>query len=229
MDKEKYELYDKGKKVANVDLIVTKSGSEAASLFAQKHIDLALLSITAAMTGIDSGMAVKVLAPLQTEGLALVFPKDNPLNGWEGFEKYLAAQKEPVKIGYHSPTSAPLMEPFSIMVSCTPRFCRCLMVDEKEYPLNWHCGQPCGYYDSILICDDTAAPAPYAKRGVFFLRLRLAFRQFRQGSQCGVDFLACIRMAEAEANRTVRKCPQRLVGRGSAVHSGTGHNAVVFV
>ena len=109
VDKEKYELYDKGKKVANVDLIVTKSGSEAASLFAQKHIDLALLSITAAMTGIDSGMAVKVLAPLQTEGLALVFPKDNPVSGWEGFEKYLAAQKEPVKIGYHSPTSAPLM------------------------------------------------------------------------------------------------------------------------
>ena len=93
VDKEKYELYDKGKKVANVDLVVTKSGAEAASLFAQKHIDLALLSITAAMTGIDSGMPVKVLAPLQTEGLALVFPKDNPLSGWDAFDKYLASQK----------------------------------------------------------------------------------------------------------------------------------------
>ncbi len=109
VDKEKYELYAKDKKIANVDLVVTKSGAESASLFAQKHIDLSLLSITAAMTGIDSGMAVKILAPLQTEGLALVFPKDNPLSGWEAFEKYLASQKEPVKIGYHSPTSAPLM------------------------------------------------------------------------------------------------------------------------
>lgn len=109
VDKEKYELYANGKKVANVDLVVTKSGAESASLFAQKHIDLSLLSITAAMTGIDSGMAVKILAPLQTEGLALVFPKDNALSGWEAFEKYLTSQKEPVKIGYHSPTSAPLM------------------------------------------------------------------------------------------------------------------------
>ena len=81
VDKENYELYAKDKKIANVDLVVTKSGAESASLFAQKHIDLSLLSITAAMTGIDSGMAVKILAPLQTEGLALVFPKDNALSG----------------------------------------------------------------------------------------------------------------------------------------------------
>lgn len=109
VDKEKYEMYAGGKKVANIELIVTKSGAEAASLFAQKHIDLSLLSVTAAMSGIDSGTPIKILAPLQTEGLALVFPKDSPLNGWSDFAKYLDTQKEPVKIGYHSPTSAPLM------------------------------------------------------------------------------------------------------------------------
>lgn len=109
VDKEKYELYSDGKKVANIELIVTKSGSEAATLFAQKHEDLALMSVTAAMSAIDGGIPVKILSPLQTEGLALVFPKDNPLNGWNEFVKYLDNQTEPVKIGYHSPTSAPLM------------------------------------------------------------------------------------------------------------------------
>ncbi|CQR71184.1 hypothetical protein SOV_46980 [Sporomusa ovata DSM 2662] len=109
VDKEKYELYSDGKKVANIELIVTKSGAEAASLFAQKHIDLSLLSVTAGMSAIDSGTPIKILSPLQTEGLALVFPKDSAVSGWDGFSKYLNEQREPVKIGYHSPTSAPLM------------------------------------------------------------------------------------------------------------------------
>lgn len=109
VDKEKYELYDGGKKIANIELIVTKSGSESAALFAQKHIDLSLLSITAGMSAIDSGTPIKILSPLQTEGLALVFPKDSAVSGWDGFIKYLDTKKEPVKIGYHSPTSAPLM------------------------------------------------------------------------------------------------------------------------
>lgn len=109
VDKEKYELYDGGKKIANIELVVTKSGAESASLFAQKHIDLSLLSVTAGMTAIDSGTPIKILSPLQTEGLALVFPKDSEVSGWEGFIKYLDTKKEPVKIGYHSPTSAPLM------------------------------------------------------------------------------------------------------------------------
>lgn len=109
IDKEKYELIADGKKIANIELVVTKSGAEAASLFAQKHLDLSLLSITAAMSSIDSGTPIKVLSPLQTEGLALVFPKDNAISGWDNFVQYLDTQKEPVKIGYHSPTSAPLM------------------------------------------------------------------------------------------------------------------------
>jgi len=109
VDKEKYEMYAGGKKVANIELVVSKSGSEAASLFAQKHLDLSLLSVTAAMSGIDSGTPIKIIAPLQTEGLALVFPSANPLNGWQDFARYLDSQPEPVKIGYHSPTSAPLM------------------------------------------------------------------------------------------------------------------------
>lgn len=109
VDKEKYELFDNGKKIANIELVVTKSGSESAVLFAQKHIDLSLLSVTAGMAAIDGGTPIKILSPLQTEGLALVFPKDSAVSGWDGFITYLNTKEEPVKIGYHSPTSAPLM------------------------------------------------------------------------------------------------------------------------
>ncbi len=105
--KEKYELVDNGKKLAILDLVVNKSGAETATLFAQKHIDLAMASVTAIMAGIDKGTPIKILGPLQTEGMALVMPKDSPVNGWDGLLSLIQTSKQPVKIGYHSPTSAP--------------------------------------------------------------------------------------------------------------------------
>lgn len=107
IDKEKFELISDGEAVAIVELVTTKNGSEAATLFAQNHIDMALFSITAAMAGIDNGTPIKILGPIHTEGLGLVFPTDSNINGWDEFIAYVNEQNEPVKIGYHSPTSAP--------------------------------------------------------------------------------------------------------------------------
>lgn len=107
IDKEEYELISDGEKVAIVELVTTKSGSEAATLFAQNHIDMALFSITAAMAAVDGGTPIKVLGPIHTEGLGLVFPTGSNIKGWDEFIAYVKEQNEPVKIGYHSPTSAP--------------------------------------------------------------------------------------------------------------------------
>jgi NitT/TauT family transport system substrate-binding protein len=105
--KEKYELLSDGKKMAILDFVANKSGAETATLFAQKHIDLAMASVTAIMAGIDKGTPIRILGPLQTEGMALVMPKDSPIGGWNDLLSFIKAAKEPVKIGYHSPTSAP--------------------------------------------------------------------------------------------------------------------------
>lgn len=105
--KEKYELIADGKKLAILDLIVAKSGSETATLFAQKHLDLAMASVTAMMAGIDKGTPVKILGPLQTEGMALVMPKDSPIKTFDELVASIKKSKKPAKIGYHSPTSAP--------------------------------------------------------------------------------------------------------------------------
>lgn len=105
--KEKYELISNGKKIANIELIVTKSGSETTTLFAMKRIDLGLASITAITSSIDKGTPVKVLSPLHTDGMGLVFPKESPVKDWETFLAFVKSSKRPVTIGYHSPTSAP--------------------------------------------------------------------------------------------------------------------------
>ncbi len=105
--REKYELMADGKKIAVLDFIVNKSGSETATLFAQKHIDVAMASVTAMMAGIDKGTPIKILAPLQTEGMGLVVPKDSSVKGWDDLLALIKTSKVPIKIGYHSPTSAP--------------------------------------------------------------------------------------------------------------------------
>lgn len=105
--KDKYELVVDGKTVATFQLIVAKSGAETAALFARKQLDLAMASVTAIMAGIDKGTPMKILSPLQTEGMGLVVPKDSPLTDWTSFLAHIKRAKQPVKIGYHSPTSAP--------------------------------------------------------------------------------------------------------------------------
>jgi NitT/TauT family transport system substrate-binding protein len=105
--KKKYELVVDGKNMAILDLVVNKSVTETATLFAQKHIDLAMASVTAIMAGIDKGTPVKILGPLHTEGMALVMPKDSPIGGWNDLLSFIKESKQPVKIGYHSLTSAP--------------------------------------------------------------------------------------------------------------------------
>ena len=105
--KEKFDLYDNGKKVARLEVIVTKSGSEATTLFAQGHLDLTTNSFPAMISGIDSGAKIKVISPLQSDAIAMVSRTDINVKGWEAFEKYVKDSKRPVTVGYHSPTSAP--------------------------------------------------------------------------------------------------------------------------
>lgn len=105
--KDKYELIVDGKPIATFQLIVAKSGTETAALFARNQLDIAMASVTAMMAAIDKGTPMKILSPLQTEGMGLVVPKDSPLSNWDLFMAHIKKAQKSVKIGYHSPTSAP--------------------------------------------------------------------------------------------------------------------------
>ena len=107
VEREKFDLYADGKRVARLNVIVTKSGSEATSLFAQNHLDLTTNSFPAMLSGIDRGTKIKVLAPLQADAIAMVARNDIKAKGWKGFSDYVKKSKKPVTVGYHSPTSAP--------------------------------------------------------------------------------------------------------------------------
>lgn len=104
---QQFELIKDGKKIALFNFVPTKGGSEVATLMSQKHLDAAFTSNTAILTGVDQGTDMKILSPIQTDGVAIVFPPDKNLNGWEEVKKYIKDSKVPVKIGYHSPISGP--------------------------------------------------------------------------------------------------------------------------
>lgn len=109
ISREKYVLMNGENPVANLDLIVNKSGSETMTMMTQGHINLALASSAAFISAADQGAKVKMLCPVHTEGIGLVMAKDAKVNNWEEFAKLSKSSKEPIKVGYHSPTSAPLI------------------------------------------------------------------------------------------------------------------------
>jgi NitT/TauT family transport system substrate-binding protein len=107
VDKLKYELMDGDKPLALFNVIVNKSGSETTTMFAQGNMDMALASGTAIMAGIDQGTPMKMLCPTHVDGMGLVFPPKSTIKGWDQVAEFIKASEHPVKIGYHSPTSAP--------------------------------------------------------------------------------------------------------------------------
>ncbi len=138
--KEKYTLLKNGRPTAVLDIIVAKSGSEVSTLFAQKHLDISLASITAIIAGIDKEVPMKIVAPVVLVSGGLVVGKDSGINTWAEFIESIKAAREPVKIGYHSPTSAPLIiteaalrsEGLTISRNPNDTEAQVIMVDLKE-------------------------------------------------------------------------------------------------
>lgn len=105
----KYELIDEGESKAILSFMPNKGASEVATLMGQGHLDSAICSNTGMLTAIDGGTNIKILCPTHTKGIALVFPEEKGLEGWDAVEEYILNSEVPVKIGYHSPVSAPRM------------------------------------------------------------------------------------------------------------------------
>jgi NitT/TauT family transport system substrate-binding protein len=106
--RQKYKMMSAdGTPMAVLNFIVSKSGSETSTLFAMNRLDMGLASSTAFMSGIDKGTRMKILYPLHVDGMSMVFPVDNKVTGYEAVSSAIKNSKNPFKIGYHSPTSAP--------------------------------------------------------------------------------------------------------------------------
>ena len=107
VDRQEYELYSGDEKLAIFQMIVTKGSSESAVMLGQKQLDCCVNSSTGMLFALDSGTPMKVLCPIHVDGIALVFPKETEWYGWESLKSFIEKSENPVRLGYHSPVSAP--------------------------------------------------------------------------------------------------------------------------
>ncbi len=115
--KDKYELRKDGKPIAIVDFIYGKGGADNVMSMSQGNADMGIFSLPAALAGIDQGIKIKVISPYILAIGALTVHSSNPATTLDEFVEYIKKSEQPVKIGYHSPTSAPILILRSSMAS----------------------------------------------------------------------------------------------------------------
>lgn len=101
------ELQVDGETIAILKQVVTKGGSEVATLMGQNHLDIGYTSSTAMLTAYDAGTELSILCPIQSDGVAIAASKDSPYNNFEEFVEYAKSSEQPIKAGYHSAVSSP--------------------------------------------------------------------------------------------------------------------------
>ncbi len=107
--KKKYELYENGKKIANIQLIeIMEGGAKIMTLMAQNQIDIGFNGVPPAIFAIDKGTNAKIISALHGEGSAVVIRNGIPADNWNQFVEWIKKQHKEgkqVKIGYPLPVS----------------------------------------------------------------------------------------------------------------------------
>ncbi len=100
---EVYELHDRGRRVAIVHMVRVGGGAKMPAAIEQGHIEVGLGGLGPVIKFVDKGSQIKVLAPLNNDGDALVLRPDFVAASWADFVKLVKASKQPVRIGYKDP------------------------------------------------------------------------------------------------------------------------------
>lgn len=103
--KKDYQLYKDGRLIANIKIDSGTGGIQLIRKLDEKILDVTFGGVPAMIDMIDKGSRIKIVAPVMTDGDALVVRKDMPVSGWKGFVDYVRNSKTPVRIGYKAATS----------------------------------------------------------------------------------------------------------------------------
>jgi len=104
-DRKFYELFDKGQKVADVEIVKVGGGSKMPTALAQNVIEVGFGGVAPVLASVDSGAPVKLISPLHYKGDMFVVRPDFKARSWEEFVAIARAAKKPLRIGYKSPVA----------------------------------------------------------------------------------------------------------------------------
>lgn len=98
--KKSYQLFKNDKLIANVQIDSGTGGINLIRKLDEKIIDLSFGGVPAMIDMIDTGSKIKIVAPVMSEGAALVVGNDIPVSDWDSFIEYVRNTADPVRIGY---------------------------------------------------------------------------------------------------------------------------------
>ena len=104
-DRKFYELSDKGKMVADLEIVKVGGGSKMPTALAQNVIDVGFGGAAPTLAAVDSGAPIKLISPLHYKGVMFVVRPDFEAESWEEFVAIAKATKKPLRIGYKSPVA----------------------------------------------------------------------------------------------------------------------------
>ncbi|MBI9018002.1 MAG: ABC transporter substrate-binding protein [Phycisphaerae bacterium] len=102
-DKERYELSEAGTKIANVQISDVPGGAKMPIALKTGTIEFGFGGVAAILAAIDSGVPIKIVAPLHYKGDMFVMTPDSPVNNWQDFVDLVKKSDKPIRIGYKSP------------------------------------------------------------------------------------------------------------------------------
>ncbi|MDF1555667.1 MAG: ABC transporter substrate-binding protein [Deferrisomatales bacterium] len=108
-DQAVYDLVDAGMPVARVHLVRVGGGSKMPASLERGDIEVGLGGLGPVAKFVDGGAPLKVLAPLNTDGDALVVRPDFPAASWDEFVAVARTSERPVRVGYKAPMAVAYM------------------------------------------------------------------------------------------------------------------------
>ena len=104
-DRKLYELYDKDKKVADLEIVKVGGGSKMPTALAQNVIEVGFGGVAAVLASVDSGAPVKLISPLHYKGDMFVVRPDFKAKNWDEFVAMAKSTEKPLRIGYKNPVA----------------------------------------------------------------------------------------------------------------------------
>jgi len=103
--RKRYSMMENGKKVADVEFIVSGGGGKMTTLMSQGQFEVGFGGVAAVANVVDKGGPIKMISPLHIKGNMLVLKTGIPVNSWTEFVAYAKNLSNPLRIGIKDPVS----------------------------------------------------------------------------------------------------------------------------
>jgi len=104
-DRKFYEMYDKGKKISDIEIVKVGGGSKMPTALAQDVIEVGFGGVAAVLAAADSGAPVKMISPLHYKGDMFVLKPEFNADNWRQFVATAKTAEKPLRIGYKNPVA----------------------------------------------------------------------------------------------------------------------------